>query len=97
MVDQYIVRSGDGYLIGWSGEIPTMTTDPIQAGRVDRDIAEEAINKLAQAGFFGELVRLNFRRISLAERERFKYLVDLKSQRLSLHNILKTIKRWLTQ
>jgi hypothetical protein len=64
MDDLYIVRSGAGYFIKFADGALYLTTDPLEAARVDRDSADRIMSRFDDLGFYSDLVRLVFARFS---------------------------------
>ena len=51
----FVVKSGDGYLIGFKNDNPFMTTDIKEAAQFDSSEATDAVISLAILGFSGEI------------------------------------------
>lgn len=64
----YIIKSGDGYYIRLHGEIPELTTDPVEATRMEQPKAQEIADLVRRVGFEAELIEVEIGKIP-GERE----------------------------
>jgi hypothetical protein len=61
---QYIIKSGDGYIMGFVGEhdnTPKMTSDPMEATRVTEQEAAEIKAKMEAVGLAADVVESEMR------------------------------------
>jgi hypothetical protein len=60
---QYIIKSGAGYLFRIIDKLPEMTTDPVEAKRMDKTEALRTMAFLESEGFGTELIELRIGRV----------------------------------
>jgi hypothetical protein len=59
----WILRSGAGYFLGWAGQTPRMTSDPVEAQRMTAGHALGEIAALEQAGFASQPIQVKAGRV----------------------------------